>query len=259
MPFADIDQCRIHYLCDGPVEAPLLVLSHSLGADLSMWDPQIAPFARNYRVCRYDTRGHGASSVTAGPYTIERLGTDVIGLLDELHIPRVSFCGLSLGGMIGMWLGTHAPDRIDKLVLCNTAARLGSDELWNGRITAVREGGISALATTVIERWFTASFRERAPEPVDRVRRTLLATHVEGYAAGCGAIRDMDLREMIGAVRAPTLIIAGTHDPATTPADGCLIAASILGARYVELDAAHLSNIEAAERFTAEVLGFLSH
>jgi 3-oxoadipate enol-lactonase len=258
MPFETIDQCRLHYLCDGPADAPPLVLSHSLGADLSMWDPQIAPFSRPYRVCRYDTRGHGASTVTPGPYTIARLGLDVLGLLDALGMARVNFCGLSLGGMIGMWLGTHAPDRIDKLVLCNTAARLGSSEMWNNRIAAVGEGGMSALVPAVIERWFTASFRERAPERVDPLRRTLLATPVEGYAACCGAIRDMDQRETICAVCAPTLVIAGTHDPATSPAEGRLIAASIPGARHVELDAAHLSNIEAADRFTAVVLDFLS-
>jgi 3-oxoadipate enol-lactonase len=257
MPFVEVGQCHLHYRCDGPDDAPPLVLSHSLGADLSMWEPQIAALARHYRVCRYDTRGHGASTVTPGPYTIARLGVDVIGLLKALSIRRANFCGLSLGGMIGMWLGYYAPEWIDRLVLCNTAARLGSDEFWNSRIAAVRKSGMNAVVETVIGRWFTASFRKRALEPVDRVRRTLLATHVEGYAAGCGAIRDMDLREKIGAVSAPTLVIAGTHDPATTPADSRLIAASIPGASYVELDAAHLSNIEAADRFTVEVLGFL--
>jgi 3-oxoadipate enol-lactonase len=257
MPFANIDQCRLHYLCEGPAKAPPLVLSHSLGADLSMWDPQLAPFAREFRVCRYDIRGHGASLPTPGPCTIERLGRDVLGLLDALGIARVCFCGLSMGGMIGMWLGTNAPERIDKLVLCNTAARLGTRDMWNTRVAAVREGGMSAIAPAVMERWFTASFRKRAPELVDAVRRTLLATPVEGYAAGCGAIRDMDQRETIRAVRAPTLVIAGTHDPATPPADGRLIASGIPGARYLELDAAHLSNIETADRFTAAVSDFL--
>jgi 3-oxoadipate enol-lactonase len=226
--------------------------------DLTLWDPQVMALARRFRVCRFDTRGQGASSVTPGPYTIASHGRDVLGLLDSLGITRASFCGLSMGGLIGMWLGTHAPDRINKLILCNTSARLGSSELWNSRIADVRLLGMSAVLERVIERSFTASFRERATESVDRARSILAANHVEGYVACCEAIRDSDQRDTIGAVRAATLVISGTHDVATTPEEGRQIAASIPEARYAELEAAHLSNIEAADPFTATVLAFLN-
>ena len=178
-------------------------------------------------------------------------------LLDALKIARAHFCGLSLGGMTGMWLAVHAPERIERLVLANTTAKIGAPEAYNQRIENVRKGGMAAVADTVLERWFTAGFRARSPEPVGRLREMLIATPVEGYASCCAAVRDMDQRDAIGGIRHATLIIAGTHDAATPPADGRGMAERIRGARYVELDAAHISNVEAAERFTAEVLGFL--
>lgn len=257
MPFLEIDGARIHYRFDGPDEAPVLLLSNSLGTDLGLWDPQMPVFARGFRVLRYDARGHGASSATPGPYTIAGLARDAIALLDGLGIGSAHFCGLSLGGMVGMWLGVHAPGRVRKLVLCNTAARIGPPELWNARIDAVRKGGMEAIAAAVIERWFTPATRERAPEAVARVRQVLEATPAEGYTASCAAVRDMDQRAAIAAITAPTLVIAGSHDVATPPADGRFLAERIAGARYVELETAHLSNIEAAQRFTETVSAFL--
>jgi len=220
MPELLLSELRVRYELAGVPEAPLVVLAHSLGADLSMWE-------------------------------------DVVRLLDALGMARASFCGLSIGGLIGMWLGAHAADRVERLVLCNTGARIGTAESWNARIESVRHGGMGAVAATVIERWFTPSFLERSPEVVAQVRARLEATPVEGYIGCCTAIRDADLTADLAAIRAPTLVIAGAHDPATTPALGRLVADAIPEARYVELPAAHLSNLEAAEEFTAAVSSFL--
>ena len=258
MPFADLQDVQIHYDLKGPATAPVLVFSNSLGANLSMWDAQLTDFSSNMRVLRYDTRGHGASSAPSGPYNFDQLGNDVIGLLEALRIDRVFFCGLSMGGMIGQWLGVHAPDRMNKLVLCSTGAKIGNAETWNARIDTVRRLGMKSISTAVIERWFTARFREQSPGLVEETKQMIESTDVEGYAACCGALRDSDLRASLSAIRTPTLVISGTHDPATPPADGHFLADSISGARYVELDAAHLLNIERRERFTAELRSFLS-
>lgn len=258
MPVVDVGTGSIAYRCDGPAGAPVLVLSNSLGTTLSMWEPQAAAFARRFRVVRYDSRGHGGSAVTPGPYTIEQLGRDVVGLLDRLEIKWARLCGLSMGGMVALWLVAHAPERIDRLALCNTAARIGPPDQWNARIAAVRRGGMAAVAATVVERWFTPAFVAREPTVADSARQHLLHTAPDGYCACCAAVRDADMRPLLSQVRAPTLVIAGTHDRVTPPADGRLLAAAIPDARYVELDAAHLSNIEAAAPFTDAVLHFLS-
>ena len=257
VPALDIDVDKFNCRVDGPADAPVLVLSNSLGTSLPMWDAQMPALAERFRVLRYDTRGHGASPVTPGPYTIGELGRDVLMLLDALKIRRAHFCGLSMGGMIGMWLGAHAPDRIGRIVLANTAPKIGTPEMWNQRIDNVRKGGMEAIVDTLLERWLTPGFRARAPEPVARLRAMLTATSADGYMACCAAVRDMDQRDAIAGIRHPTLVIAGTHDAVTPPAEVRATAERIRGARYVELDAAHLSNVEAAERFTAEVVGFL--
>ncbi|HEV8257547.1 MAG TPA: 3-oxoadipate enol-lactonase [Casimicrobiaceae bacterium] len=260
MALATLDSERDKFNCrvEGPPDAPVLVLSNSLGTDLSMWDAQMPALTTRFRVLRYDTRGHGASAVTPGPYTIGELGRDVLRLLDALKIRRAHFCGLSMGGMIGMWLGVHAPDRIGRMVLANTAPKIGTPEMWNQRIDNVRKGGMAAIVDTLLERWFTAAFRARAPEAVARVSAMLTATPAEGYCACCVAVRDMDQRDAIAGIRHPTLVIAGTHDAVTPPAEGRATAERIRGARYVELDAAHLSNIEAADRFTTEAVAFIA-
>jgi 3-oxoadipate enol-lactonase len=256
MPF--VDAAGIHYQSDGASAAPALVLSHSLGMDLAMWDPQLPTLARRHRVIRFDTRGHGASTVTPGPYTIEGLARDALALLDALGIARASFCGLSMGGAIGIWLAVHTPERIERLVLCDTGARFGDPALWNGRIEAVRQGGTAAVADGVLSRWFTPRFAAARPSEVARAREVLLRTPAEGYAACCAALRDVDARDAVPRVRAPTLVIVGSHDVATPPADGRFLADRVPGARCVELDSAHLSNIEAAEPFTEAVAAFLA-
>jgi 3-oxoadipate enol-lactonase len=223
-----------------------------------MWDPQLPELRKKLRVLRYDTRGHGQSSLTPGPYSIEQLGRDVMALLDALDLDRVHFCGLSMGGMIGMWLGANAPERLNKLVLCNTAAKIGTSEVWNARIEAVRKNGMKSVASAVVERWFSPAFREKPPATVSSTLKMLEAANPEGYAACCAAIRDFDFREQLSRIRVPTLVIAGAHDPSTPPADGRFLADQIQGAQYAELDAAHLSNIEAQDRFNNEVAKFLN-
>lgn len=257
MPFIESDGARIHYRFDGRESAPVLMFSNSLGTNLSMWDAQVPSVAARFRVLRYDTRGHGQSNVTPGPYTIMQLGRDVVRLLDALEIERAHFCGLSMGGMTGMWLGVYAAPRVERLVLCDTAAKIGTAEIWNARIEAVRMGGMAAVAEAVIQRWFTPTFIAHAPDAIERTRQMILTTPPEGYVANCAAIRDMDQRETISRITAPTLIIAGQKDPVTTPADARYIVERIAGAQYVELDAAHLSNIEAAEGFTHALTHFL--
>jgi 3-oxoadipate enol-lactonase len=258
LPFVEINGARIRCQFDGPAAAPVLVFSNSLGTNLSMWDPQIPALVARFRVLRYDTRGHGQSSITPGPYSITQLGRDVVGLLDAFEIERAHFCGLSMGGAIGMWLGVFAADRIHRLVLCNTAAKIGTAETWNARIETVRQSGMTPVADTQAQRWFSPSFIASSPDKVERTRQLILATPAEGYIANCAAIRDMDQRETIARIAAPALVIAGAKDPVTTPADARFLVERIPGARYAELDAAHLSNIEAAGRFTEVLLQFLS-
>jgi 3-oxoadipate enol-lactonase len=258
MAYTEIGGARFHYRLDGDANAPAVVLSNSLGTNLSMWNAQIPALAQKVRVVRYDSRGHGLSDVITGPYAIEGLARDVIGLLDALHISAAHFCGLSIGGMVGQWLGVHAPERFKSLTLCNTAARIGTTDGWNTRISAVHEGGMATIANGVVSRWFTEDFAKRSPASVEAARQMLLLSSPDGYVATCAALRDMDLREAISRVNLPTLVISGAHDSATTPADGRFLAEHIPGAEFVELNAAHISNIEAAEPFTAALLKFLA-
>jgi 3-oxoadipate enol-lactonase len=258
MPFLESSGARLHYRLDGKPHAPAIVFSNSLGTNLSMWDPQIPALHDAFRILRYDTRGHGLSAAPHGPYTYDQLGRDVIALLDAAQIPRATFCGLSMGGQTGIWLGAHAPERFERLVLCNTGARIGSPEIWNTRIAAIQAGGMPAIVPTTIERWFTSRFISEAPEEIAAVRMMLLNTPPQGYAACCEAIRDADLTALASRAKAPTLVISGSHDPATPAAQGRLLASLIPGARFVELDAAHLSNIEAEPKFTAALLDFLA-
>jgi 3-oxoadipate enol-lactonase len=258
MSFLDIGDLRAHYASSGAAGTPVLVLSNSLGTNFSMWDPQVPAFEKHLRVLRYDSRGHGQSSVTPGPYRIEQLARDVLHILDRLGMDRVHFCGLSMGGMIGMWLGVNAPERLHKLVLCNTAARIGTAEVWNARIDAVNKNGMKSIAPAIIERWFTPAFRAAAPEIVANAQRMIEDSPPGGYSACCAAIRDMDLRESISTVPVPTLVLSGSKDPATTVADGQFLVDRISGARLHELPTAHLSNIEAPAQFSSEVLRFLT-
>ena len=257
MPSIQLPNVRVHYEFAGAPAAPVLLLSHSLGVNLSMWEPQVAEFSKYFHVLRYDTRGHGSSSTPPGDYSIAMLGQDVVHLLDALHLKKVHFCGISMGGMIGMWLALQAPEYLNKIVLSNTAAKIGTPATWGARIDTVRANGMLAVAPAIIERWFTFNFRAKSPDSVAWIQSMLEAADPHGYVACCAAIRDMDFTENLSAIRSPTLIITGTHDPGTTPADGIYLAENIPGAGRVELNASHLSNVEAAEEFTAAALHFL--
>jgi 3-oxoadipate enol-lactonase len=251
------DGRRIAIHIDGPVHAPSLLLSNSLGTTFRMWDAQIPALSAEFRVIRYDSRGHGQSDAPAGDYSITRLAADALAVLDSLHIESAAFVGLSKGGMVGQWLGAHAPQRLTRLVLANTAAWMGPPQAWQQRIDAVRETGMAAITDAVLERWFTPGFRAQAPQAVAPVRDMLLATPPQGYAGCCAAIRDMDQRDSLSAIAAPTLVIGGLQDPATPPAKAEEIADGVPGAHLVMLDAAHLSNIEQPRAFTAALLDFL--
>jgi 3-oxoadipate enol-lactonase len=223
-----------------------------------MWDAQAKALSARYRVIRYDQRGHGKSGAPKGPYTIDRLGKDVIAILDQLKIAKAHFLGLSMGGTTGMWLARKAPERFGKIILSNTGARIGTNDIWNARIASVLGKGMAAVVEATLERWFSKNFREHRPETIASIRKMLLATPAHGYAGCSAAIRDADQRWDIGAVKLPTLVIIGTLDPATPPAGGEEIARRIPGAKVVRLEAAHLSNLEKSEAFTSAVGDFLA-
>jgi 3-oxoadipate enol-lactonase len=251
------DGCIIHAEIEGPENAPVLMLSNSLGTNLHMWDEQVAPFTRDFRLLRYDRRGHGKSGVPKGPYTMERLGRDVVAVLDGLGIQKINWCGLSMGGMVGMWLGANASNRIDKLILSNTSSYFPDKTAWEGRIKMVSEKGLAGIVDANMERWFTKDFRERSPQTMARMRDMFVATNVEGYI-GCGeAIRDMDHRPLLPNITVPTLVIAGKQDPATTLEAGEFIRAHIPGAKIAVLEAAHIANMEQPKAYADTVLGFL--
>jgi len=260
MPAVQLADGELFYSLEGPAAAPVVVLSNSLGTDLHMWDAQVAAFAEHFRVLRYDTRGHGQSLVTEGDYSIEQNGRDVLSLLDALSITKVHFCGLSMGGLIGQWLAINAPQRIQRLVLCNTAAKIGSPEVWNPRIETVRRDGrsaMSALRDASIARWFTPEFVSAKPAKVEQVVDMLASTSPQGYAANCAAVRDADFREQISGIKAPTLIVCGAADAVTTLEHGHFMLEQIQGAELIEFKAAHLSNVEVGEPFTGRILDFL--
>ncbi|HEX3711047.1 MAG TPA: 3-oxoadipate enol-lactonase [Pseudolabrys sp.] len=251
------DGCPLNVEVEGGESAPVLMLSNSLGTNLHMWDDQAAEFARHFRLVRYDRRGHGKSGAPKGPYSFERFGRDILAILDALKIKKMNWCGLSMGGMDGQWLGANAADRVEKLVLANTNFYYADKAPWADRIKFVREKGLAALVEPNMERWFTKGFRERAPQAIERMRTMFVTSNQEGYVGCVEAIRDMDFRASNPRITTPTLVIVGTQDPATPPAAGEAIAQQIKGAKLVALDAAHISNVEQPKEFTDAVLGFL--
>ena len=245
----------------GDPTAPALILSNSLGTTLEMWDPQVAEFSRNHRLIRYDTRGHGGSPITPGPYSFDDLGQDVLAVLDALEIDRASFCGISMGGHTGLWLGIHAAGRFNAIAVCNSAAKIGSEQAWRERAAMVRTGGAAgmrALADTAPGRWFTEGFVQTRPEVVRRAQDGLARIDPEGYAACCEALATSDLRADLGGITTPTLLLTGKSDPVTTVADSEAMQAGITGSRLAVLPASHLSNLEAPQAFDKAVLDFLA-
>lgn len=258
MPIIQSDGCTLNVAVDGNAHAPALIMSGSLGTDHSMWSPQVEPLAKHFRLVRYDRRGHGKSSVPRRPYSMEMLGRDVLAIMDGLGIERASWCGLSIGGMVGQWLGANAAQRFDRLILCNTASYYADKNFWAERIKTISDDGLDAVAAGVSARWFTPEFIAREPQAVARLEAMVRSTPVDGYLGCCEAIRDMDHREILHKIAVPTLIIAGKRDIATTVENAEFIRDRIRGSKMVVLDAAHISNVERAEQFTAEVLGFFN-
>ncbi len=246
-----------HVVFQGDEDAPVLMLSNAMGTNLHMWEPQIPALLEHYRVLRYDARGHGDSVVTEGPYSIAELGRDALAILDALGLEKVDFLGLSLGGMVGQWLLTHAPRRIGKAVLADTAAQLPPPDLWNSRIQTVLQDGMGAVDSGLIENWFTKDFRDSHPEEIGKIEDMILRTPPQGYAATCAAIRDADLREAIRSITAPVLVVVGRHDTVTPQGIAALLTSAIPKAKLVTLEAAHLSNIEDAAQFNEKALEFL--
>jgi len=256
MPFTTRAGARIYWRSDGHPDAPPLMLGNSLGTDFALWDPIMPALTQSFRVVRMDTRGHGASDAPAGDYTIEMLGRDVLAVADAARLDRFSWAGVSLGGMIGMWLGANSSERVARLVLSNTGAKLDPSG-WADRIAKIRAGGMAAIADTVMGRFFTASFVANPNAHCATVRETLLSLDPVGYIGCCAAIRDMDLSSALARIVAPTLVVVGEHDLATPRPLGEAIAAAVPGARLLVLPVAHLPHSERPEQFVAEVVPFL--
>jgi 3-oxoadipate enol-lactonase len=251
------DGCPIYVEVSGREDAPALMLSNSLGTNLHMWDDQADEFAKHFRLVRYDRRGHGQSGMPQGPYSMDRLGRDVLSVLDALNIKKTNWCGLSMGGMVGQWLGANAPDRVQKLILSNTSAHYPDRSAWDARIKFVETNGLAAMVDANMQRWFTEGFRARAPEQIARMTEMFVATKVPGYVACIQALAEMDLRAGNATITAPTLVIVGSKDVATPPAAGEAIQKAIKGAKIASLEAAHISNVEQPKQYTETVLNFL--
>ena len=253
-----IEGCTLRVQVEGPDTGPALVLSHMLGTDLTLWDALVPELAKHFRVVRYDARGHGGSGLGDGPVTLDRLGRDVLAILDALGIERAHFCGLSMGGAVGLWLLANAPARVERAVIAGSAAKLGAPAEWNRRIAAVLADGMEQGVEQTIERWFSPAFAERAPERVEAIRSLVRATAPEGYAASCAALRDMDLREAVRGVVNPVLVLRGADDPAATAEDVAYLVEAMTNATATEVDSRHCAAIEDEATFTTAVVKFLT-
>ena len=258
MPFATVGKNRLYYRLEGHNGLPVLVLSHSIGVDHGLWAPQMPDLLAHFQILRYDTRGHGASDAPPAEYSIEELGRDVLGLADALGIAKFAFCGLSLGGMTGQWLGMHASERLTALVLANNSPRAGSKAAWDDRRTAVFAGGMAAIVDLAMQRNFLPETLAQRNPHTATLRAVFLKTDPAGYAGCCSAIRDMDHTASLRNIRVPTLVIVGDRD-ASTPWEGHgeILAREIPAARVVRLPSAHLSNIDCPHPFTAALQDFL--
>lgn len=257
MAFLELPTHRLHYRIDGEA-GPWIVFCNSLGTDLHMWDTQIEALSDRFRLLRYDRRGHGLSGTPPAPYSLADLGGDVLALLDALNIESAHFCGLSIGGLTGQWLGVHAGDRFDTLTVCATAARIGTAESWSARIEQVRAGGLAPLAEATADRWFTPAYNAAHADVVQRVLDTFVAVDPEGYNGCCAALADADLRNAIQHIRQPLLAISGNDDPVCPPADLQHIADSVADGRHVSLRGRHIVNIESDAAFNATLRQFLA-
>jgi 3-oxoadipate enol-lactonase/4-carboxymuconolactone decarboxylase len=256
VPFAEINKTRLFYRVEGRSDLPPLMLSHSLGCDHSMWAPQMPGLLDHFQVLRYDTRGHGASDVPAGDYTLEQLGQDALALADRLGLIKFAFCGLSMGGAVGQWLAINTPQRFTSLVLANTSPKFGTPDTWDARRKAVSEDGMQAIVDAVMQRFFSPD--RQTATLAQSTRAVFLGTDPKGYAACCAALRDADTREKLSKITIPTLVIGSDKDPSTPwEAHGAILARDIPGAKALRLQTAHLSNLEQPHTFTTAVLDFL--
>lgn len=255
--FVTDDGCNIAFDYRPVADRPTILLSPSLGTNMALFDGQCAAWGERYGLLRYDPRGHGQSDVPGESYSMDRLGRDAVALLDHLNVARAHVLGVSLGGMLGQWMGYRTPERCASLILANTSAYMGPPENWTARIDTVNANGMEAIADAVIERWFTAQYLMRGVVEIDVTRAALLATNPAGYAGCCAAIRDMDMRATAGLINVSTLVISGKYDPATPAAHARYLTSAISDARLVELDAAHLSNLEQPVAFNGAVTQFL--
>ena len=259
MPYLDLPAHRLHYRLDGTgTDKPWLIFCNSLGTDLHMWDGQIEALANDFRILRYDRRGHGLSSAPHSAFTLPELADDVIALMDHLAIEQANFCGLSIGGLVGQWLAIHAGHRFDKFVFCATAARIGTVDSWQERIDTVARDGLSKLLAGTAERWFTPEFRSTAPEIVRKLMTTFEQTTLDGYLGCCAALRDADLRSDLHRIHHPVLAIAGQDDAVCVESDLELIAKSVLRGRHRTLPGRHIVNLQAAGQFNALLTEFLA-
>jgi len=258
MPEVEIDGARIWYTIDGRDDAPAVLLIHSLGTSHALWDAQLPTLVDRFRLIRYDARGHGKSSAPPGEFTIEQLGRDALAVLDAAGVQTATICGVSIGGLTSIWLGQNAHDRVSRLVLANTAARIGTSDVWSERMQFVRESGIEIAAEQAIPRWFTDAFCEEHPDIVARFLAIARSCPLDSYVAACAALRDADLRRDLHRVTVPTLVVAGSKDESTTVADGAYLRDNIPEARMEVLDASHLSNVERSAEFSALLDEFLS-
>jgi 3-oxoadipate enol-lactonase len=262
MPFVRANDLVVHYDFTGPRDAPVVMLANSLGSTMHMWDEQMNALARGHRVLRYDMRGHGLTDLTAhddpAAASIERLADDAIALLDALGLHRVAFAGISLGGMVAQHVAAHFGDRLDALVLCATASRIGSPQMWDERIATVERDGIGAIVDGTMSRWFTERAHADRPELVRGFANMLARTPVEGYVTGCRAVRDADLRAEDTRIAVRTLIVAGAHDPTATPEMAAELRDTIPGAElHVLHAAAHMLCAEQPVAFNELLLRFL--
>ena len=257
MPFFNSGNATIHYETFGDASKPALIFSNSLGTNFSMWQPQIDHFKSQYYVICYDTRGHGESNSPQGPYLLQDLGLDVIQLLDVLNINKAHFCGISMGGLTGQWLAIHNPERFSSVVICNTAAKIGTEQAWLDRAKLVRTQGLKSIAETAASRWFTENFIQNRNVVVENLTRNLANGSAEGYASCCEALAQADLRTDIAEIKIPVLIIAGQKDPVTTVEDGGFMQQKIQNSQLFEINASHISNLEQSGTFNQKLKTFI--
>ena len=248
----------VNYRFDGPENGRVVLLSNSLMSDHTMWDVNVPALADRYRVLRYDTRGHGQTGTTPGPYSIALLADDAVALMDALAIGRAHVAGLSMGGMIAQQIGARYPDRVHSLSLCDTASEMPPRSMWDDRFATARAHGIPGLADATLKRWFTAPFIEGDPASIEKVRKMILGTGIEGYLGCAAAVRDMAQTTMLLKIKAPTLILVGRDDPACTVENSTVLKRMIDGSEMVVIDkAAHLANIEQPEAFNNALRKFI--